>query len=168
MAIIKKLTSSCRDRCLGWAASATSICLVVVTALVVYWGLLDYYIDPIDKILSPTWVSNTPDGGKSPYVHAGEVVYFHWHVYIYRSCPVEFVQSILDTRTRFVTQLEGHKGLAPGTGDVRFKTMIKIPSDLLPDLYEYHVRGIFNCNPLQSKEIRYPPVQFRVLRGRNK
>ncbi len=167
MAIIKNLRTSCRDRCLGWAASATSMCLVVVTGLVVYWGLLYYYIHPIDKMLEPVWVSNSPDGAKSAFVYAGESIYFNWHIYIHHSCPVEFIQTILNTRTRFVTQLEGHKGLAPETGDVRFKTMIRIPSDLLPDLYEYHVKGIFACNPLQSKEVSYPLVKFRVLRARN-
>jgi len=168
MAIIKDVKNVCRNRCASWAASLASISLFVLTILGVYWGLLYYYIHPIDKMLSPVYVSTAPDGSRSPYVHAGEVVFFNWHLYIYRSCPVEFVRFLLNTRTRFVTPLETHEGLAPSIGEVQFKTMIKIPSDLLPDLYELHVKGIFECNPLQAKWKAYPPITFRVLRARDR
>ncbi len=173
VSITRKVSVACRHRCAGWLATTTVAALALVIGVAGYAFFIDYYSGPIDSCeaedgFCEVYPSNTPDGAKVPYVNAGETLYIRWKFEVYRSCPVEFPRFLLNKRTRVITILEPHKGLAPKLGDSDFTTQIKIPSDMLTGVYEYHTRGIFECNPFMSREVYYPAIPFTILRTRKK
>ncbi len=128
-----------------------------------YWLLLDYKLNPIDELLTPTYLSLVSGGPEVMEVEAGKPTYVNWHLDIKRECLSEFTRTFINMENLTVIALESHRGIQPGElGPVKFSSRLDIPYDLLPGQYEYRIKGTFDCNPLQEYVKKYPPILFRV------
>lgn len=149
--------------CARVISSLTLVCLALIVSFGIYWSLLDYYLFPVDEIVEDTYASSDEMGEEPSAVYPGDTLYVHWSLDIKRACSGEFHKFYLNRETRVTTILKPHPGVAPTLGYEPFTTQNEIPKEFLPGSYELHVRGFFECNPLVTGEVRYPPIPFQVL-----
>ena len=141
--------------------------LIGIVLLLGYWSFLDYQIFPPDRILTPAFFSDEPDGEEKTQFQAGDVVIVNWHIDVLRECETDFTRSIVNGVSHAVMNLDAEHGVLPSVvGETKFTTSLILDRSLQSGTYEYRVRALFRCNPLLPYERHYPGVWFNIIEKR--
>ena len=141
-----------------------SILFVAAAYLIgIYWWFIDGLF-PVDEVIVPPFVSATPLGEPVEAVRAGANIYARWNLNILRRCAADFQRSLVNLDTTEVVTLEMHHGATPKKlGEVEWAQRIRLPARLDTGRWEYRVKAVFSCNPLQPQIEDYPAVAFLIV-----
>ena len=148
------------DRMFAW----TVILCSSIYLLGLYWWFIDGRLFPVDKILTPPYLSATSTGDSVEEVRAGDIVYMHWHYELFRKCDNTFQRKLANSNTNELISMQDHHGLAPDKlGEIKHPSRMQLPANLEVGPWEYHLKGIFRCNPFKPQIVYYPSVAFRIV-----